>query len=145
MSFKENWSVWEDHQEHQTVHKRSCQIHLQYYVRKKKIMSMCDVYILKKVLLNVIKILNVSHDKFQCDPIHLMFLPWTAVKDIVQKAITIAMEIRPASKITIRKEMFEYEWYLQTNQKLVLHGTNLSRWEGLVPQKNLLTLEVNLM
>ena len=50
------------------------------------------------------------------------------------------MEIRPASKITTQKEMFEYESYLQTHPNHDHHGTNLWKWEDLVlPQDQLVS------
>ena len=60
MSFKGNWSVWEDLQEHQTVHKRSFQIHLQYHVRRKN-MRIFYLYILEI--------------KFKCYK-DLEYIPW---------------------------------------------------------------------
>ena len=48
-----------------------------------------------------------------------------AIEDRVQRLVTIAMEIRPALKITTQKEMFEYESYLQTHPNHDHHGTNL--------------------
>ena len=64
MSFKGNWSVWEDLQEHQTVHKRSFQIHLQYHVRQKN-MRIFDLYILRIILVL----------KFECYK-NLEYIPW---------------------------------------------------------------------